>query len=184
MSDQHLSTEQLQQFLDLSLQDSVASEHLAACVQCTSRLKEVERLYALLNSIEDEPLQRDLSPSVVAVIRKRKSAQVRVGWLVVLEGILAFLVAVLIAPTLIDQYGSAKQLFARMPDSEALTSPFFGTWEALRESVLNLTQGFSFDVLEIVNSIAGYPWVWLMAAAALLWVGGNGLMLRLYNRAE
>lgn len=184
MSDQHLSTEQLQQFLDQKSADTEVRQHLAQCERCSSQMKEVERLFGMLTSLQDEALQRDLSPGVLGAIREKKSAQVRIGWLVALEGMLAILVALLIAPTLIDQYGSAVQLFEWMPDSGALTPLVVGTWEALKASVFSLTNGLRFDALDVVDSLVSYPWVWLIAIAGLLWAGGNGLMLRLLNGAE
>jgi hypothetical protein len=135
----------------------------------------------LIASVEEQPLHRDLSPAVVAAIRSGTRAPSRLSWLVSLEAILAVLVTLLIAPTLLEHYGPALQAFELTLGTERLTSILSETWLALRDSSLNLTQNLRFDAGE---AIVGYPWMSLIAAAAIMWVGGNSLLLRLLNRAE
>ena len=71
----HLTENQLNEYLDQMLDDSVrqyAENHLAICDQCRSRLEELAMLFSTLADLPDLPLTRDLTPNVLAHLPKEQ----------------------------------------------------------------------------------------------------------------
>lgn len=178
---EHLTDDELHALLDREEFGTQGRIHLQSCETCSRRLHKLQQLFGTLAALPDEPLGKDLAPAVVASIAQAQRARRRLGLMVALEAGLAALVAVLVVPLLWEQYGPALQALRVMPEAIEIATVIRQNWQSVASSISGATQGFS---LELLEAIAGYPWVWLISAAALLWLGGNGLMLRLLNRAE
>src|SRR5689334_7320586 len=74
----HLDDVLLNEYLDQTLERSARTEvetHLAHCSDCATRLTELRTLFADLESLPDLRLERDLTPAVLAVVRRRSQPQ-------------------------------------------------------------------------------------------------------------
>ena len=68
----HPSDTILNEYLDMVLPPETRAEvetHLAACSDCAARLTALRALFASLKSLPELPLQRDLTPDVLAAIQ-------------------------------------------------------------------------------------------------------------------
>ena len=95
--------ERLQAYLDgeLEPQAKVALEaDLARDPGLAAQLDQLRALYARLDSLEDEPLTRDLRPGVLAALAKSTNERAWPAWLLPAEGALALALLALAARSL------------------------------------------------------------------------------------
>jgi len=147
----HLSEELLNEYLDSALDESsrrqVAS-HLAQCAECRARLEEWQEVFSGLASLPEIPLDRDLTPRVLARLPGRPAS--RCWWLVLgLQG------AVVLATLL----WLIAQWQGRLP---ILDRGMFLDW------LLRMP----------IPPLESYQLALLVSAAGLLWLVGNLSLLR------
>jgi len=68
----HLTDDTLNEYLDDALQGaarSAAAAHLASCAECAGRLEALRALFAGLEALPEAPLERSLTPGVMAYVR-------------------------------------------------------------------------------------------------------------------
>jgi len=168
----HLTDEQLNEYLDNASTERLLLEaHLASCDECTARLSALQALFTALDSLPEVALSTDLAARFIP----RPSPVPRLPrWLIptaALQGALALLALIVTAPLLAN----------RMPPIE--TPPLTETLLQLQARGLTLLEAFtSFQIpalpqlpsLEISSLVLSIT----LAGASLLWLVGNGLLLR------
>lgn len=177
----HLNEEILNEFLDNALgtvERTAAEMHLAACPQCAARLAELQMLFATLEALPAEPLARDLSATVEAALTAPTTTPLSlpIRAVLALQALVAFIVLALSAPFLL----------ASLPTfSPAQLAPTFTfDWASALEPLSQLWAQSQTLVRAATLPLAEIS-VWMWAAAlgglAVLWLVGNGAVLRLIS---
>jgi anti-sigma factor RsiW len=162
----HLTEPQLNEYLDGELDApgrAAVDSHLAACRGCRLALSDLQAVASLLADLPDEPLRRDLTPSVLANLPQPRLA---LGWKLVLAAQAGFVV------------GIALLLFSNL-----LTWFQPQEWPTL---VISQFAGIKFPIPNSPFTIPHFPAfslqpagvVFLAIAAFLLWGVGNAVLLR------
>lgn len=172
----HLSEEQLNEYLDQESKEREQIElHLSACEECTKRLAALQRLFTELDSLPQLALSRDL---VEPIMRRVSGFSVLPKWLtltITLQAALAVITTWVAAPFILEFTAESLQL-SQLP---SITEMIFqlqtqlGAWQetisTFQMPVLPVIPTPQFSSLVILCTLAG---------ASMLWLVGNGLLLR------
>jgi hypothetical protein len=176
----HLSDSQLNEYLDGTLapgMHTAAVRHLAACAECAARLTALKALFAEIESLPELPMSRSLRPAVLQSIGVPGAARPPLPrWLrlaAVVQAALAAGALAIAAPLV------SNLLAAWRPDMALLT------WELmfmqLQSDWLQLLSAPEFAVPELPAlppEFSGLVLGLTALGAFLLWVIGNGVLLR------
>lgn len=184
-SPDHLSDFELNEYLDAMLDpDAIGrvAAHLTGCSSCAARLSELRALFASLDELPDLPLERDLAPGVLAAIAPSASTSP------ILRLAVAFQLAIAVGLILLAWPVIARGTLVRawLPSNEQVTVVFANTSRLLVEEWGNLQSVWQSLVAQGMHLIPHMPTlslprmaIWqLLAAAGVLWLVGNGLLLR------
>jgi len=186
----HLDDILLNGYLDEALERSARTDveaHLAHCPDCSTRLIELRTLFADLESLPDLPLERDLTPAVLAVARRKARPQPlaspALGLIFALQAVVSIALLGLALPLFAPSFQSfttfqfgeqASILFAN------LLATLSASWSALLTSAQNLVSE-STSLMQPIQTLPFISEAGLMiclSAVFLLWLLGNGLLLR------
>jgi anti-sigma factor RsiW len=84
----HISQTQLQAFLDGELsqeQRRRLSNHIAGCSSCEARMESMEALYGLIESLPEQRLEADLTPTILARLAPPTTLSSWARWLLLAE---------------------------------------------------------------------------------------------------
>lgn len=186
----HLSEDQLYAYIDRELAESSrrrVEAHLEACPACQERVSELTSLFADIESVPDEPLGRDLAPYVVAGVRARQRES---ALLTRVAGAEALVAAAITAAVLLlrDGIPVPGTLFGGLSEAavelqiafELVAAEFYAAAVDLSsvwtELVAAASQGSSGA---LPSAPAWFSWGPVLAVALVLWLLGNGVLLRL-----
>jgi anti-sigma factor RsiW len=206
----HLSDLQLNEYLDQVLAPEARAEavkHLAACVDCAARLTALQALFAQIESLPEAALSRDLAGPVVRALRqrfdnasatlrqaqrggsaRRLSAAAQRGeglprWVRLtasLQTALA-LVALALAAPILNRYVSPYVAAYKLPSLAELLVEAQTQWAAWVRSVpefsLPPVPSLSLDLSSLALTLTAIT-------AFLIWVVGNGLLLRRMTKSS
>ncbi len=177
----HLNDDTLNEYHDDALtpaRRAEAESHLAACAECQTRLAGLRALFASIEALPDAPLERDLSRPVLSALRPRPAPLPPiVRWAFVAQAALAVVLTLVAAFTLSltlpDSFISpAFDSFTQL--TESLTAEWQALWDTTQTAIIR----------EFNSALAFLPqsfeWTWLagLGAVLLLWLAGNGVILR------
>jgi anti-sigma factor RsiW len=186
----HLDDVMLNEYLDEVLERSARTDveaHLAHCPDCSTRLLELRTLFADLESLPDLPLERDLTPSVLAVARRKSRPQTlaspALGLIFALQTVASIFLLGLALPLFAQPLQSfttfqfGEQLSILLANLLAILS---GSWPALLTAAQNLvSESVSFvQPIQTLPFISEASLMICLSAVFLLWLLGNGLLLR------
>ncbi len=177
----HLDPETIHALLDGELTPDEARRaegHLAGCAECARQSSALQAVFDSLAALPELPLEADLSPAVMARVRRPG----RGAWLVALEGACAALglglawrplagaVASLGIPTL-DRWvaDGVRGLYAFVVSASSSAAAPVAPW---LESLANLRPHLPSPAASLPQAAA------LVLAAIALCLAGNGLLLR------
>ena len=172
----HLSEEQLNEYLDNESQDRARIElHLSSCNECTSRLTVLQTLFAELDSLPELALSHDLA---AAVMQRVGRFGVLPKWLtltIALQAAIAMITALIAAPFIIEFISEIIPVM----QTPSITEVFFQLqtqWMAW----LELISTFQMPVIPTVSTppLSSLVILFTLAGASMLWLVGNGLLLR------
>lgn len=183
----HLSDADLNAWLDGALDPmarAAAATHLAVCHACAERLTNLQVVFASLDAWPDTPLQRDLSPGVLAAISKTRPITGRLRGALIAQAAAALVVLSLSMPVFtggmesLDVSAWALSLPSAIEafgaDATRATSgfviPLLGQFQAF-------AAGVSADAGLTLQTYAGALGT-CASIAALLWLAGNTVLLR------
>jgi hypothetical protein len=179
----HIDDSLLNEYLDSALAPERRAEiaaHLAVCASCTARLANARALFAAIESLPDAPLERDLSGQVIAALRLRSNPlplAVRLAFAaqavfaVVLAASAAATLSLSLAPA--DPFiNSALEAFTQSAESLMVQ------WQALIESAQSAIASGWDSALAFLPASLEWTWGAGLAAVFLLWLAGNGVILR------
>jgi hypothetical protein len=180
----HLDESRFHELLDHALtgeEKKVVQAHLDKCAECRSRFINLQLLFAGLEAMPEEPLARDLSPSVLEAIRPQK----RKAQIPVLLAIAVSTLVILILRRWSDGFSEIEGfvfqgLEAQLSNGLKEVNHFLtDLWYVLSSKLPEISNlGFKnrsiFDALVRIR-VDGWGWI---AAAIILWLGGNVFLLR------
>lgn len=173
------------EYLDDALDGDARREFETYLAQNPAAIEQLERLRALFSSLENLPavdLGADLQPAVLAALRKRHNIPSPLRWVAALQVVLLAIVIASSWPLLQSlaqslQFAAIVSAFATA--LRANLAAFSEHWGNLIASLASLNIHLSNFVANMpVLNIAMDQLVPLIAAVALLWLVGNGLLLR------
>jgi len=97
----HISTDQIQAYLDQGLDQAERQEveiHLDQCPACQEELSRLEIIFARLENLPPLELEKDLSLAVLAQLREESKLSLGITWTLVLEALGAGTVIGLLIP--------------------------------------------------------------------------------------
>jgi len=173
---EHISEEQLHEYLDHESDDRARIElHLAACTDCSARLRALQELFSEIESLPDlQPspaFSVRLAPEPSPSIRLPRSLTLTVT----LQAALA-IVTILVAAPFVMQFVSSY--VSVLPVSSPVDLILFlqSQWTAGLDTLATL-QIPSLPEIPVVEA-SGLVLMSTVIAASLLWLVGNGLLLR------
>ncbi len=167
----HLTDEQLNEYLDNETNEREQIElHLFSCGECAMRLAALQKLFAEIESLPELPLTRDIARFVAAGQWNLRLPH----WLrltVFAQAALALIALILSIPFITT--------YIPQIDVASLISPLFeiqSLWNAWLDSLSTLQlptiPELPLPILEMSSLLI------LLASAFVLWIVGNGILLR------
>lgn len=184
----HLTDELLNEYLDEALEAEArarAASHLAGCAECAARLATLRALFTTLDAVPEVPLARDLSAAVVARLpQSTPEWRPALNWLIVVQAVAAVLLLAFAAPVVIANLAPAGVSMLGQPIVRftlELLAGLQAQWQSLVGAFAVLSsQGFAgaravtAPLTEASTVLLGG----LAAGLAVLWLAGNGVLLR------
>ena len=183
--DQHPDQDQLQSYLDQTLDPMTSrlfADHLTSCSSCQAEVLKFEVLYTRLETLPEISLENDLSSVVLRAIRDEKLLSRGITWTLVIEAIGAGVVLGLMIPAL-----RATVWIPRLMDTQLeiraavnifltqLASSWILWWAKLQVSFTQLIKPLQTSGVPLSPLPA--PWVWILLAVGL-GILLNGLLLK------
>jgi hypothetical protein len=172
----HPSEEQLNEYLDYESAERAQIElHLSTCDECAARLTTLQTLFSELVALPDLAFSRDLAGPVM---RRVGWPGVLPAWLtltLVLQAALAVITALIAAPLVID-FASQLMPALQLPSMTETLFQFQTQWMAWQETI----SSFQMPVIPAIPTLplSSLLILFTLAGASILWLVGNGLLLR------
>ena len=174
----HISTNQIQAYLDQGLDQTEGQEvktHLDQCPACREELSRLEIIFARLKNLPPLELEKDLSFAVLAQLREESKLSLGITWTLVLEALGAGTVIGLLIPAI-----RAAAWLPVLADTKTeiqaainifltqLASNWLVWWAGLRMNIEQTANSFFSTIY--FPSVGFSPWILILAA------GGIGLL--------
>ena len=184
MSDPHLSDEMIYEYLEGRLNPENSAEverHRTICEPCSARWLMFERLFNDLENLPDMPLNKDFSDPVLKALRPSLTLPRTWGWALAGQIALTGVVLVLALPFLLQ-----SEWFQTVGGlGEDLSSQLLNHWAALFGQGKEFLTGFTDPLAKLIDnlqnpnlSLSILPLIPVLIATGVLWLVGNGLLLR------
>ncbi len=179
----HLSDEQLHEYLDQAFAPETRAEavkHLADCVDCTARLSALQALFVTIESLPEAKLSRDLAGPVTRTLGGRVALP---RWIRLTAGLQAALavIALALAAPILNEYVSPFIADYQPPSLTEFLVQIQTQWAlwvgSVSEFTLPTIPSLSLDLSSLALTLAAIT-------AFLLWVVGNGLLLRRMTKSS
>lgn len=169
--------------------------HLSGCAACQTRLTQLQATLAQVNAVPDLPLQRDLSGAVVAALKASQQPALApklspaATWALALQALLV-LVGLGVAVPLGTEFFQGSLAPATLVNWQSLLTQsqtvvatnlafnWASAWAGLQTFVNNNQVNIQLPALSLT---VGLP---LLAAVTVLWLVGNGVLLRGSGRLQ
>ncbi len=172
----HLTDEQLNEYLDHESSDRAQIEsHLSTCADCAGRLSEMEVLFSEIESLPELAISPEFSARFTPIRSEPARLPPSLTLAMILQAALAVLAIIITAPFVI-QFVSSYAPSLSVPSFLDLFLQIQTVWTAW----LDTLSTFSFpNIPEIpLVNISGLFMMLTVIGASLLWLIGNGLLLR------
>lgn len=172
----HLTDELLNEYLDNELADRAqVEEHLSACADCAARLTALQILFTELDSLPEETLSHNIAarflprPSLPAALPRSLRLTVT------LQAVIAIVAMVFAAP-FVMQFLSPYLVAVQMPSFTEMVIQAQSQWMIWLDALSTfqmptLPQLPPLEISTIMLAIT-------LAGVSMLWLVGNGLLLR------
>ena len=168
----HLTDEQLNEYLDHEAADSAGIEvHLSTCEDCFARLAALQDLFSEIESLPDVELSRDVVPGLNLPVELPRSLRLTVT----LQAALAA-VAILVAAPFVMQFLSPYVSGISGTSFTELLLQLQNQWMAW----LDMLSTFQFPAIPEIHvvELSSLFMILTVIGVSLLWLVGNGLLLR------
>jgi len=172
----HLTDELLNEYFDNELADrSQVEEHLSACADCAARLAALQALFTELDSLPEMELSHPLAARITPPSSLPASFPRSLRLAVTLQAAFAVTAIVVAAPFVMDLV-SPHLATVQTPSFTEMLFQTQSQWIAW----LDMLSQFQMPILpEIpVVELSGLYIALLLAGVSMLWLVGNGLLLR------
>lgn len=174
----HISTDQIQNYLDQGLDQTELQEvkiHLDQCPACREEFSRLEIIFARLENLPPLELEKDLSLAVLAQLREETKLSLGITWTLVLEALGAGTVIGLLIPAI-----RAAAWLPVLADTKTeiqvainifltqLASNWLVWWAGLRINIEHTAKSLFSTIY--FPSVEFSPWILILAA------GGIGLV--------
>jgi len=174
----HISTDQIQAYLDQGLNQTEHQEveiHLDQCPACREELSRLENIFVTLKNLPPLELEKDLSFAVLAQLREGSKLSLGITWTLVLEALGAGTVIGLLIPAI-----RAAAWLPVLADTKTeiqaainifltqLASSWLVWWAGLRMNIEQTAKSLFSTIY--FPSVEFSPWILILAA------GGIGLL--------
>jgi len=176
----HISDVQLNEYLDNESTESASIEaHLSSCAECAARLTALQALFTEIESLPELELTQ---PNAARFTPAPNLIPQLPRWLTltaVLQVVFAFAVLIFITPFVLNLLPDVQT-----PSINDVVRQLQSQWIAMLESLstLRLASEQAFQTLSLpqvpVFEISTLALTLTLAGASLLWLVGNGLLLR------
>jgi len=191
--DLHPEEPVLNEYLDNELSPEnliILEEHLTTCTACTDRLTALKAVFATLNELPDMPLERDLTAAVLDTIQKRgtreRTAAPGINLVFLMEAIAATILLAAAGP-FIMRWISSRIIVQFIDQIPGITDSILRAWSARWLGWLSAGGSYALrwqgiwdqfipSTPDIQIPLVGI--IGLLAAALLVWLAGNGMLLR------
>ncbi|GAB4578239.1 MAG: hypothetical protein Fur0022_09730 [Anaerolineales bacterium] len=179
---EHLSENLLNEYLDGFLSSSQTTKveaHLATCAECTARAATLRALFATLDEWPDLPLERDFTKAVLGAVHPGIPLPRRWKWAAGGQLALTIVLIAVSLPTLLKSEWLATLQLSPNPIPEPFSHWIFSLsdWvQTSQEAVFQWIQRF--ETLEVPSPFTLTTLIPILLATGLLWLVGNGLLLR------
>jgi len=179
----HLTDVQLNEYLDNELRDQAQAElHLASCNECAARLTALRALFNEIESLPEIALSRDLAAPIMSRVSRRGAVPVvprSLRLTVILQSALT-VTAIIFAGPIVMQFFSPYLSAIKTPSFADLYLQLQTQWTAWLDklSQLQLPSMPEIPVLELSSWFV----MLMVAGVSMLWLVGNGLLLRDQNK--
>ncbi len=179
----HLEEWSLQEYLDDVLVDDSRQRlemHLAECDDCAAKFASLKSLYSEMARLPDEPLAHDLSARVIRSLTLKEGRKPTLHRVLAAQLIAAIIVLLAIWPRISLELGNRYSLVQ-------LLEPLRKFADLSAQGILLVREFFNgihaqwmvtFSMPAIEWPITGLPLALAVGAMILLWLLGNGFMLR------
>ena len=182
---EHPSPDELQAYLDGELElhaSEKMTEHLKTCEACQSELSLLDSLIARLESLEELPLEKDLSLAILGKIQQRRQIPQGLTWTLLVEGIAAGVVIGLLIPVIRSTVWIPRLIDTQLEVRAAINifmTQFASNWTFWWAQL-------QFDFSQIIGQISGpislpkfWPSPWILVLAGVgVGLLGNFILLR------
>lgn len=168
----HLTDEQLNEYLDNETAErAVLEAHLAACVDCATRLSALQTLFAELESLPEVELTRPLAARFGTTPGLPTQLPRWLTLTALLQAVVAVLALVVAAPFVVRLLPVMST-----PSPTDLIAPIQAQWFEF----LAFLASFQFPTLPQTPTfeVPSLMLASLLVASSLLWLVGNGLLLK------
>ncbi|MFN8411063.1 MAG: hypothetical protein U0Z26_01610 [Anaerolineales bacterium] len=172
----HLSEEQLNEYLDHESQERELIEaHLSTCDECVARLNSLQAVFTELDSLPELAFTRDLATPVTRRLSLPNSLPTWLTLTIGLQATLAVLVAFIVAPIFVD-FTAFKIPAIPMPSFATILIQVQSYWNTWLDTLskFHIPTMPQFPVFELSSLFI----MLTIAGAFMLWLVGNGLLLR------
>jgi anti-sigma factor RsiW len=182
----HLGDEAVYDYVDRALSSAAMTEaerHVLTCPECARRVRQVELLFARLETLDSPRLDRDLAPGVVVGLQAARKRSVRWHWVLAAQASTAIVAlaalgfnldrwvnALLNDPAYLALRQSGLRLVA---EASAWLTPFL----AIIPSLPTRLAAIRISLPHLEGPVQG--WAGLAVVALLLGLVGNAVLLRL-----
>lgn len=166
----HLTDDQLNEYLDNEIADRAHIEsHLAACGECAARLTALQTLFAELDSLPEVELTRNIAARFASVGQLTPQLPRWLTLTAALQAAFALIALILAAPFVMNllpaiETPSFTEIFLQMQSQ----------WLTLLTTITN----YQLPAMPSLPPLQIPTLSLTLAGASLLWLVGNGLLLR------
>lgn len=179
----HLDEWSLQEYLDDVLTDDSRKRldvHLAECDDCAAKFARLKHLYSEMERLPDEPLAHDLSVRIIRSLTLKEGRKSYLHRVLAAQLAAAIIVLLAIWPRISLEFGSKFSLVQLLEPlrifADLYTQGILLVKEFLNWIYASLTATLSMPTIDW--PITGLPLALAVGAMILLWLLGNGLLLR------
>jgi anti-sigma factor RsiW len=177
----HPSDEQLNEYLDGEAADRGQVElHLAGCRECAARLEALQALVTELQGLPEAALSRDLAAAVTRRLDSSSPALPPVPrWLRLATGLqaAAVFVAIALAAPFVFEAAVSYLPALQLPSPGEYLTEVQSLWAAWLDA-LSQVRAPSLPQLPSASGIPALSFLFTLAAASVVWLLGNGILLK------
>lgn len=185
MTSNHIQEMQYHQYLDNDLdlvERGVIEKHIVECQKCRQELAALQHLFVAIESVPDTNLQIDLSQNILDAIGKPASLSWRLKLAIAFQLAVASALTVIAWPSLSPSIAYFEfptintDIFPLLMDMSTQFSKFV---TAMSHSFAGLLDDMATSSSQLLLGDASVFILPLAISATLLWLVGNGILLRI-----